>query len=285
MSQSTRWLGYPDDARLLIINADDFGMYEAINEGIFSAFKLGVVRSTSLMVPWPSAQHAMSLLKENPDMPFSVHLSVICDINTYRQRPLVARERVPSLVDETGFFFHLDHMDEFLAQAKLDELEAEFRAQIEMVLDFGLKPTHLDWHCLHSGGRADIFDMTMGLAKAYGLAVRVGSQPFIDKVQNQGLPTVDYDLLDSFSLDTRDKSTHYAQMLRDLPPGLSEWAVHPSVGDEESQAIDPGGWHVRRTDFDFLTSAEASDIIRQEGIVLLDYKPLQKLWQSKSQPA
>jgi chitin disaccharide deacetylase len=281
MSQSTRLLGYTDDARLLIVNADDFGMYQAINKGVFGAFKFGTVRSTSLMVPWPAAQNAMQLLKENPDMPFAVHLSVICDIDTYRVHPLVSREKVPSLVDESGSFYPIARMDEFLAQAKLEELEAEFRAQIETVLRAGLQPTHLDWHCLHNGGRADIFELTFGLAKDYDLALRVAGQPFTRQVQSQGLPCVDYDLLDSFNVDIATKPTLYTQMLRDLPAGLSEWAVHPSLGDEESQAIDPGGWQVRRTDFDFLTSPEADEIIRQEGIVLLDYRPLQKLWQGQ----
>jgi hypothetical protein len=39
-----------------------------------------------------------------------------------------------------------------MAQAKLEELEAEFRAQIEATLAAQLKPTHLDWHCLRFGG-------------------------------------------------------------------------------------------------------------------------------------
>jgi hypothetical protein len=33
--QTNRLLGYPDDARLLIINADDFGLCHTINSGIF----------------------------------------------------------------------------------------------------------------------------------------------------------------------------------------------------------------------------------------------------------
>lgn len=284
MSQTNRLLGYPDDARLLILNADDLGMYDAINEGVLRAFKEGLVRSTSLMVPWPSAGSAMKILAENPDLPFSVHLSVICDIPTYRVRPLVGADKAPSLVDETGTFHLSDNMDTFLAQARLDELEAEFRAQIETVLNAGLKPTHLDWHCLHSGGRADIFDMTMGLAMSYGLALRVGSQPHIGQVHQSGLPCDDYDLLDSFTVDIPTKNAQYAQLLHGLPPGLSEWAVHPSTGDAASQAIDPGGWQVRRSDFDFLISPEAREIIRQEGITLLDYRPLQQVWQAKSLP-
>jgi hypothetical protein len=117
--------------------------------------------------------------------------------------------------------------------------------QTEAVLAAKLEPTHLDWHCLHSGGRADFFDMTLGLAKEYGLALRVAERPVIEKMQCQGLPTDDHDLLDSFQLDPVDKSARYVQMLRELPAGLSEWAVHPGLDNAELLAIEPDGRHVR----------------------------------------
>jgi len=123
--------------------------------------------------------------------------------------------------------------------------------------------------------------MTLGLAQEYGLAVRVAERPWIEKVQRQGLPTDDYDLLDSFRLEIGDKSARYAQMLRDLPVRLSEWAVHPGLDDAELRAIQPDGARVRQTDFDFMISPEAREIIRQEGITLLSYKPLQKVWQDR----
>jgi predicted glycoside hydrolase/deacetylase ChbG (UPF0249 family) len=279
-SQTNRLLGYPVDARLLIINADDLGMYQAINEAIFRTLKDGLVRSTSLMVPCPWALHAMQLLGEHPEIPFGVHLTVICDTVNYRWGPLTPKEKAPSLIEEAGCFFSLERMAEFLAQAKLDELEVEFRAQIETVLAAKLKPTHLDWHCLHSGGREDIFEMTLGLAKEYGLALRVAGQPWIEKVQGQGLPTDDYDLLDSFTLDTVNKSVRYTQMLRELPVGLSEWAVHPGLDNAESRAIDPDGRRVRQTDFDFLMSPEAQEVVQEEGIILVDYRALQAVWKA-----
>jgi predicted glycoside hydrolase/deacetylase ChbG (UPF0249 family) len=52
-SQTNRLLGYPDDARLLIINADDFGMCHAVNSAIIQTLAEGIVRSTTLMVPCP----------------------------------------------------------------------------------------------------------------------------------------------------------------------------------------------------------------------------------------
>ena len=281
-SETNKLLGYPDDARLLIINADDFGMCHAINEAIFRTLKEGVVRSTTLMVPCPWALHAMHWLQENPDIAFGVHLTVISDAVNYAWGSLTARDKVPSLVNEAGYFNNFERMPEFLAQVKLDELEVEFRAQIEAVLAANLKPTHLDWHALRIGGGMDVPDLMFRLAKEYGLALRVRGRPWIEKVQRQGLPTADYDFLDSYMMGTVDKSARYAQMLRELPTGLSEWAVHPGLDSSELLAIEPDGNHSRQLDFEFLISAEAREIIRQEGIILLSYEPLQALWQGRS---
>src|SRR5262245_52167366 len=151
-------LGYSDDARLLIVNADDLGMCRAVNEAVMRAIDGGVVTSTSLMAPWPAAAHAMELLTDRPDVSFGVHLTVICDMPDYRWAPLTPAAVVPSLVDESGRFLHLDRMAELLDRARLDELEREFRTQIEAVLSASLVPDHLDWHCLHDGGRPDIFE-------------------------------------------------------------------------------------------------------------------------------
>src|SRR5262249_10580256 len=101
-SRTNALLGYPEDARLLLINADDFGMYGAINDAIVRAFKVGVVRSTSLMMPCPGVAQAVQLLKENPEIHFGVHLSVIRDIDHFLWGPLAPKERVPSLLDEHG---------------------------------------------------------------------------------------------------------------------------------------------------------------------------------------
>lgn len=270
-------LGYPTDARLLIVNADDFGMCHAINAAILRAFQDGIVSSTSLMVPCPWAPHAMNILKEHPEVPFAVHLTIVRDFDGYRWGPLTAREKVPSLVDTTGCFYRNDRLPQVLAQAALSEVEAEFRAQIDAVLAAQLRPTHLDWHCLADGGRPDIFALTLGLAREYGLALRVHERHMAERCRRAGLLTNDHDVLDSYALATVGKSAHYARLLRALPPGLSEWAIHPSLGDAEAQAMDPANWRVRKADFDFLISPEARAIVAEEGIVLVDYRELQRL--------
>jgi predicted glycoside hydrolase/deacetylase ChbG (UPF0249 family) len=125
------------------------------------------------MVPCPWALHAMHFLKDHPEFPFGVHLTVISDPDDYRWGPITPKQKVPSLVDRAGYFYKFAAMPVLLAQVKLEQLEAEFRAQIETVLEAGLKPSHLDWHVLRFGESSDILDLMIQLAKEYGLALRV----------------------------------------------------------------------------------------------------------------
>ncbi len=277
-SPTNRLLGYPPEARLLIINADDFGMCHAVNEAVMRALPAGILRSATLMVPCPWATHAMRFLAEHPEFPFGVHLTVISDWADYRWGPLCPREKVPSLIREDGSFYNFDQMPHFLAQVDLKQLEMEFRAQIEAVLDFGLRPTHLDWHCLRLDGWDAVSEVMLGLAREYGLALRVVVRSQIARVQSLGLPANDGGFLDSYQLDLDGKQAHYVELLRRLPPGLSEWAVHPGFNFPELLAIESEGHHMRQSDFDFLISQQARDVIEEEGIILLDYRALQVVW-------
>lgn len=279
---ANRLLGYPPDARLLIVNADDFGMCHSVNAAIMRALTDGIVRSATLMVPCPWAQHAMRFLAERPEIRFGVHLTTISEWADYRWGPVASREKVPSLVDRTGFFYDFDHMPELFTRLNLAELEAEFRAQIETVLAAGLHPTHLDWHALRINSRDDVFGVMTKLALKYGLALRVMGADRIAQIQSRGLPTNDNDFLDSYLLDPADKTARYIERLRRLPSGLNEWAIHPGLSDPELKAIDPTGHHIRQADFDFLISQEAKETIEEEGIILLDYQALQIVWQEKS---
>ncbi len=273
-------LGYPTDARLLLVNADDFGMCHAVNEAIIRSLEEGIVGSCSVMVPCPWALHALAWLQEAPEVPFGVHLTSVSEQPIYRWGPITCPTEVPSLVDDSGYFYPESRIDEFLDQVDVGELEREYRAQIEHVLDVGLQPTHLDSHCGIHTRSEEIFEMTLGLAREYCVALRASSLPFIEKMRRRGYPTNDHDLMDSYDLDTVGKAARYAQMLRALPVGLSEWAVHPGVGNAELRAAVPS-WQVRQTDFDFVVSQEAWTILQEEGITLVDYRAVRALWNYK----
>lgn len=277
--RSSELLGYPPGARVLIVNCDDFGMDDGINAAVIDSIEQGIARSCSLMVPCPAAPDAMRLLRERPAIPFGIHLTLVRDSTDDRWGPLAPKQTVPSLLDDAGELFTPTPAEraELLARARLDEVEVEFRAQINAVADAGLTPSHVDFHCLADGGREDIFDLTAELAAEYGLAMRVWLEPGRQKMRQLGLPVTDNDFLDSFALDIDGKQARYAQLLRELPAGLNEWAVHPGVGDGRSQA-GGRGWRVRRTDHEFLTSQQAHELVHQEGIVMIDYRAVQEAW-------
>lgn len=173
-------------------------------------------------------------------------------------------------------------MPEFLTKVNLNELEIEFRAQIEWVLAFGLTPSHLDWHSLRIASRPDISNVMFKLAREYGLALRAAGKN-IEKIQGIRLPTNDYEFLDSYLITPHNKTAHYIELLHELPEGLNEWAIHPGLANPELLTIDPGGALTRQKDFEFLMSPQARHAITREEIILLNCRTLQKVWTKNNQ--
>ncbi len=271
-------LGYPSDARLLIINADDFGMCHSINVATVEAMREGIVTTTSLMACCPWAWEAMGMLRDDPSLSFGVHLTLVNEMPGYRWGPVASRDTVPSIVNPDGFFFSHGEIPRLYAQANLAEVEREFRAQIDRVLNFGLQPTHLDWHCVLDGGRPDILELTLRLCEEHGLAMRVNNPEQRKSLISAGKPANDTPIIDGYSLPVDEKNAFWARKLGELPPGFHQWAAHVSTGDAEAQAMEPDAWRVRKTDFDFFTSAEAKELIEANGIILVDYRKVQRLW-------
>src|SRR6266545_4571361 len=119
--RSSELLGFPRDARVLIVNCDDLGMYHAVNAAVVESIERGIATSCSLMAPCPAASDAMQLLRERPGIPFGVHLTLLRDGPHHRWGPLTAKETVPSLLDEAGELFTNDRIPALLAQARLDD--------------------------------------------------------------------------------------------------------------------------------------------------------------------
>ena len=272
-------LGFPTDTRLLLVNADDLGMHTSVNRGVIAAIESGIARSCSLMTPCPAAADAMSMLRDHPHIPFGVHLTLVRDTPCDTWSPLSSPRDVPTLVDPSGWLFLHAHAAELLAQMRIEEVEREFRAQLDTVLTTGLRPTHLDFHSLADGGRDDVLDLTLMLADEHGLAVRVWLDRGQRIARHRGRPVIDHPFLDSFQLDIEGKANRYAALLRSLPAGLTEWAVHPAVA-HTAGTLGPSGWAVRYTDHQFLTSAIARELVETEVVTLIDYRPLQRAWTS-----
>ncbi len=128
--------------RLLIVNADDFGLSEGVNRAIFEAHRRGMLTSTTVMANMPAFQAAAQLSVENPTLAVGVHLNLSTGM------PVLPPSQVPTLVNQEGRLLRLDRVLRGLTLGRLDahQLEAEMSAQVETALDAGIVPSHLDSH-------------------------------------------------------------------------------------------------------------------------------------------
>jgi hypothetical protein len=86
----------------------------------------------------------------------------------------------------------------------------------------------------------------MALGNEYGLASRVWLDDGRRKARERGKPVIDNPFVDSYSISLDDKAAAFERMLRNLSPGLNEWAVHPAHGTEAWQTIEPTKHHRHR---------------------------------------
>ena len=115
-------LGYPADARLVIINADDLGSCHSANVGVFECLHTGTVTSATLMVPCPWAREASSRYRGED---VGVHLTLNAEYELYRWGPITI---APSLLGGDGGFPRT--IEDVWDHADLDEVRRECRAQI-----------------------------------------------------------------------------------------------------------------------------------------------------------
>ena len=98
-------LGYPANARLLIIHADDFGMSHSVDRAIAKALENGWVTSASVMVPCPWFPEVVHWAGQHPHADLGLHLVLNSEWSGFRWGPVAPIDRVSSLLDSTGYFY------------------------------------------------------------------------------------------------------------------------------------------------------------------------------------
>src|SRR5713101_6864928 len=136
-------LGYALNTKLLVVHADDLGLTHSVNAASINALESGAINSASIMVPCPWFPEVADYAKSHPELDFGLHLTLTSERVYYRWGPVASKARVPSLVDENGYFHH-----DWTASTKINpaEVELELRAQIDRAYAMGVRPTHLDSH-------------------------------------------------------------------------------------------------------------------------------------------
>jgi predicted glycoside hydrolase/deacetylase ChbG (UPF0249 family) len=150
--------------KLLIVNADDFGLSKGQNYGIIEAFRHGVVSSTTAMVNCEHIQHAAELSRQYPDLPVGLHF-----VLTYGQ-PLSA---MLNLVDEKGSLGKWLWQRAEKNTLDLAEIAHELKRQFEYFVEvFGRPPSHIDSHH-HVHMLPQIYPLVEAFAREKNLPLRI----------------------------------------------------------------------------------------------------------------
>jgi hopanoid biosynthesis associated protein HpnK len=161
-------------ARRIVLTADDFGLSEAVNEGVERAHREGVLTHASLMVGGAAAADAVRRARGMPGLRVGLHLVVI------EGRAVLPRREIPALVDERGWFpsaqLRLGLRCFFLPQVRR-QLAAEIRAQFVAFAATGLTLDHADAH-KHMHLHPTVGRLLLDIGRDYGLKrIRVPAEP------------------------------------------------------------------------------------------------------------
>ena len=237
-------------AKYLIVNADDYGMCNAANEAVEELFEGGWLKSATIMMPCPGAEHAVQFSIDHPEYAIGIHTTLTSEWGKYRWKPLTDGK---SLLDEEGFMWHESDMVE--KNASNEDIEKEVRAQIDLAHKMGMKPSHVDNHMGslygHYTGRLGLSKLALKICGSYGYAYRLYTKadkricpngtPYVayaavtllsklwGKKYNVIMP--DYLLFPDWGVMPKDSYESYRKRIleiwTDIPEGITETFIHP----------------------------------------------------------
>jgi len=277
-------LGYPRDAKLIIVHADDLGMAHSVNLATMKAFESGLVNSGSIMVPCPWLPEIAAYARTNPQADLGLHLTLTSEWTQFRWGPVSSKDRVASLLDPNGYFRLTE--SEAAKYADPKEVELEIRAQIERAKALGIVPTHLDSHMGTLYQNKALFEVFLRVAREYKLPVRVAKAwfsraDFLPELVTPNDVFIDRVLDINPSVAPQDWPTFYSDALRKLEPGVTEIIIHLAYDDAEMRGAtsDHPAWGAawRQRDFEFFTSDAFRKVLAENQIKLITWREIGSL--------
>lgn len=298
-------LGYPKDARVLILHVDDAGMSWDSNTGAQRALTAGVATSVSVMMPCPWVPGFVRFLKTNPTVDAGLHLTLTSEWDDYRWGPLLGKPAVPGLVDGQGALW--PQVADVVAHAKADEVEAEILAQISRARAMGFEPTHLDSHMGTLFATPEFLEryIKVGISQQIPVMFPGGHNTMIaqqnaatpaimaqmndlgKKIWAAGLPVLDdlhnvsYGWVYPSDRQLTDgklqafATSKYIETIRSLKPGLTMVIMHCTAPTEVFQHISDSG-QIRKGDLLAMQDPAFKKFLETEGIVLTTWREVMR---------
>lgn len=285
-------LGYPSDARLLIIHADDLGVAHSKNSASISAWEQNGINSASIMVPTPWFPEIANYARKHPQFDLGLHLTLTAEWDFYKWNGVLPSNEIPSLVNEQDYFYAA--VSDVVSNSDPAEVEKEIRAQIERAMDFGINPTHLDSHMGTLFAHPDFFEAYLKVGKEYKIPVLVPDSWLQDvnypKEQRERMMKLAEDypvhVQQVIMLNSQTPESEwfeaYDRAIKDLEPGLNEILLHPAYDNAEMQAMTINKYHSfeaawRQRDYDYFTSQRLKDLLEEENIQLVTWGEIKDL--------
>jgi chitin disaccharide deacetylase len=298
-------LGYRSSERLLIVNADDFGLCRSVNEGVTQLLADRAISSTTIMMNCSWASDAVTTLNSTvPDADIGVHWTLTSEWAKYRWGSVCRSRATESLCLADGTFPAT--VAEVERRADPEEVRHELIAQTEAALAKGLNLTHADNHMgsvygLHSGN--DLLPVAFDVCETYGLPFRLprhilpmgGSAIPLElekrakirvrQADDRGIVLPDYLIGPEFHVNSGETYEHVkaegVRLLRDLLPGVTEWISHPSKLTDELLSFHTHA-SKRGMELVFWQDPDIKAILAEESIRLIGWKELQELQASQN---
>ncbi|WP_373515458.1 polysaccharide deacetylase family protein [Persicitalea sp.] len=257
----------------LIVRGDDMGFSHSGNLALVEAYKNGIETSIEVILPSPWFPEAVELLKEIPTVDVGIHLALTSEWDLVKWRPLTS---VPSLVNADGYFYPMvfpnkNYPGQDIAENKwkIEDIEREFRAQIEMALRHIPRVSHVSAHMGCASLSKEVAAMTKRLAQEY----KIDLNP--DDYAVQRLP------MEGLRNTPAEKARSFVKALDNLQPGQTYLFVeHPGLDNAELRAIHHIGYENVAEDrqgvTDLLTDPKVKALIEKKGIRLIGYRDLGK---------
>lgn len=151
------------------MNADDFGLTTGVNRAILELHSAGLLTSTTLMARAGASEEAIEMARATPTLGVGCHV-VLADGTPV----LSAQSQIPNLADPACGQFR-PTLPKFLeglyrgdTKKFVAQVEAETRAQIEFLLNRGVRLTHIDTH-KHTHMFPPILRSVLRAARACGI--------------------------------------------------------------------------------------------------------------------
>ena len=249
----------------LIFNADDFGLSKGVNLGIIEAHQNGPVGSTTIMAGADAFEHAVDLVKENPNLKVGIHLT------------LTANKSVggvySTLTDRKGNFLSLSTIAKRATAETLDldEVEKEYEAQIQKVLSAGILPEHFDSHH-HTHHLPGVFDVFIKLAKKYNITkARMYNKEML-KAKTCEIRTTDK-FEDSFYGEDATIE-NLKKVIRKFKGRSMEIMTHPAYMDNSLYTLSSYN-QLRMVEMDVLTSKELKEFLEQGNYEIATFQEIE----------